>query len=245
MVIENGVSFPPEKTISSIRLGPLAKWCAGNANSPAKIIHRIHAIIRHKAYFGCRAYHDGRILQEGFETISPNIPLYRCPDINDKETVDWIIRFDPDLVFVFGTRLIGEHVFGAINAPFVNMHWGWSPDYRAEGVVSALAKGGTRHLGVTIHLLDSTIDGGDILYRERPQVDELDNFYSIGLKLVKIGTELFVRVFQDLRKTGALWGTKQDLSQGKLYSGGYMRHHPEMYYRAWKNLRKEHKTHEP
>jgi len=195
--------------------------------------------MQHKKFYGRRSYHDERILGNDFGRVDPNLPVFRFADVNSVEAINWMSAQDPDIVFVFGTRLIKQGVLDSVRAPFVNMHWGWSPDYRAEGIVSALAVGGSADLGVTVHLLDAGADSGDILYRERPRIDKEDNFYSIGLKLTKKGTQLFARVFKEFEERKFISGTKQDLSQGRSYSGKYMRQHPELYVKAWRRLKAE------
>ena len=86
-------------------------------------------------------------------------------------------------------------ILSGIQCPFINMHWGWSPDYRGEGIIPALALEGPYALGVTVHLIDLGIDSGEIISRLRPEVDERDNFYSLGLKLCMLGTDLFKHAF--------------------------------------------------
>lgn len=238
LLIEDGTSMLPERLIDILSLNRLKlfKYIVSN---PSKLIYWIQNIIYHKKYYGYRGYHDKRILDDNFSNINSDLTINRVIDINCDGSVDWINCYHPDLVFVFGTRLVKEYVFEGIEVPFVNMHWGWSPDYRGEGLVSALAIGGSKELGVTVHLIDTGSDSGDILYRERLQIDREDNFYSIGLKLAKIGSELFIRVFQKYQRRRAISGAKQDLSVGKLYSSQYMKQHPELYMMAWKRLRAE------
>jgi methionyl-tRNA formyltransferase len=206
---------------------------------PIVAIRKARNVVFHERFFGDREYHNNRILRHNYKTIDPELAAVSFNDINDEDCVSWIGQYKPDFVFVFGTCLIRRRLLEAFQCPVVNMHWGWSPDYRAEGIVSALATGGSKDLGVTVHLLDISVDGGDILYQERIVIDIHDNFYSIGLKLALRGTELFIRSYQNFEKDGSLAGMKQDTSRGKLYSGEFMRRHPQLYYQAWKNLSAE------
>lgn len=206
---------------------------------PARALRKARNLFMQREYYGNRLLHNRRILQDGYAHFLPSLPVASVRDVNSEQCVEWVREHKPDLVYVFGTRFIKRGLMAAFHCPVVNMHWGWSPSYRGEGIVSALANGGTKDLGVTIHLLNQTVDGGDILYQERPQIDRQDNFYSIGLKLAKIGTELFIRVYDDFVENGRLAGMKQDLSRGRLYSRRVMVNHPELYLRAWKNLKAE------
>lgn len=237
MVIEMGSSVPPENITRRISIKKCTQWIIRFASQPRLAVNRIHNLLNHKRYYGQRTYHDKRILRSDFDELCTNLPRYRFDDINDERAVKWMREYDPPLAFVFGTRLIKQHILDVAESTFVNMHWGWSPDYRGEGIVSALANGGAKELGVTVHLLDRNADAGDILYREKPQIDPEDNFYSIGLKLTVLGTQLFMRVLEDFKKRGNLLGIKQDLSVGRVYSSSYLRDHPEVFHRAWRNLK--------
>lgn len=239
LVFEYGSSIAPERMNKKVSFFNCFKLFSRIASNPLKSIYQVQRVIYHNRFYGCCDYHNKRILEDNFDSINSNLPSIRFNDINRIQSINWIKNHRPDLVFVFGTRLIKQDIIDSIGVPFVNMHWGWSPNYRGEGIVSALARGGSRDLGVTVHLIDSGIDSGSILYRERVLIDKQDNFYSIGVKLAKIGLQLFVRVFEEFQDKGVVSGTKQDLSSGKLYPGKYMKEHPEIYIRAWKRLKKE------
>jgi methionyl-tRNA formyltransferase len=201
-----------------------------------KITENIHLYFNKSKYFGNQKFHNERILKEDYTDFLSEMPIVRIPNINSEEVKIILKELSPELVLVFGTRLINSSIFENCTSSFINMHWGWSPDFRGEGIISALANAGSKALGVTIHSLSSKIDGGDIYFQARPTVDEQDNFYSIGLKLTLLGTELFVECIQFFAK-GELRGSSQDLTNGKLYSSRFFRDNPVIYRRAWKNLK--------
>lgn len=203
---------------------------------PLSLIEYMRLYFSKNKYFGSQEQHDKRLLKYDYKALADGLPSIVVSDINSHQVRDALQNFSPDIVLVFGTRLIKSVLFDSHPAKYVNMHWGWSPDYRGEGIVSALATQGINALGVTVHLISSKIDGGDILYRIRPSIDANDNFYSIGLKLTLLGVELFIKSIDKYRKYGELVGEPQDLKKGRLYDSKYMRHHPELYQKAWKNL---------
>jgi len=204
---------------------------------PLNFLEYVKYYFNRNKYFGSQEQYNMQILKHDYKTLAEKLPSMTVSDINSQQVRDALRRVGPDIVLVFGTRLIKSHLFDSHPAKFVNMHWGWSPDYRGEGIVSALATQGINALGVTVHLISSKIDGGDILYQLRPKVDKNDNFYSIGLKLTLLGIELFVKTIEKYKECGKLVGKPQDLSKGCLYDSKYMRSHPELYQKAWENLK--------
>lgn len=237
VVVEEGMSFVVGDLTLRDQLW-VARWALRRLHHPLVAFNRLRRMRLHGSFYGRQDYHDQRLLHSDCEPLDPGPAVLEFPSVNDADCADKVAALDPNLVFVFGTGLIRKRLLDALACPVVNMHWGWSPDYRGDGLVSALAAGGVGHLGVTVHLLNPRIDGGEILYRERPRIDREDNFYSIGLKLAKLGTDLFVRAARDLERDGELKGETQDLSKGELYTGKHMDMHPELYLQAWRNLAK-------
>jgi methionyl-tRNA formyltransferase len=206
-------------------------------SNPIQVISYFQFQINRKKYFGNRAFYNEKILRHSYKDFAQDLPVFFVDDINAKVVVDLVKSINPKLIYVFGTRLIKPELLSMQEINFVNLHWGWSPDYRAEGIVSALALEGPCALGVTIHLLNELVDGGDIIYQGRPLVENTDNFYSVGLKLTVLGIELLNRVSDDFDALGSLIGERQDFAKGRVFTSGYMRTHPYLYQIAWKRLK--------
>lgn len=239
-MVEDGISVSGEKVtiedfLSKLRAG-LYHILTNPISGPQRTLLHLRNLLNHHKYYGDWHFHHQRILNN-YLAFEPKLPIIRVNDINGSQAISYMQKANADLVFVHGTRLIRRAMLESVKAPFVNLHWGWSPNYRAEGIVSALALEGPIALGVTVHLIDEGIDSGDILYQARPTIDTLDNFYSIGLKLTVLGTDLFLRVADDYSKHGELIGAKQMKHKSQLFSGQYLRNHPELHPLAWKNLR--------
>lgn len=234
VLFEEGSSFvsPLRKTLKN----KLIKSAKGILR-PVLLVRKIANTIKSGSYYGNKEFHDRRILGSDFKSWSGGLRVWKTDDINSEDSLENIKKIKPDFVFVFGTRMIKKHIINCISAPIINMHWGWSPDYRCEGIITALAYGGAKDLGVTVHHMDLTSDGGDIIFRERPLIDKMDNFYSIGLKLTRLGTELFEKTYKEYRVSGKLSGVKQDLLKGGLYTSKFMAEHPELLQLAWSNLK--------
>lgn len=206
-------------------------------NRPLSLIDYLRYYTNRNKYYGSQELHNKRLLNIDYKALADGLPSIVVSDINADEVKKALQDSAPDLVLVFGTRLVKSQLFDSHPAKFINMHWGWSPDFRGEGIVSALASQGVNALGVTVHLISSKIDGGNILYRARPIVDKDDNFYSIGLKLALLGCALFVKVIEKYSECGELLGEPQDLKKGRLFDSKYMKSHPELYQSAWENLK--------
>ncbi len=125
---------------------------------------------------------------EVVEVANAREPFYDCPildvkSINDSQVVQLLHTFEPDLVVVLGTSIIGKAVLES--APlFVNLHAGITPLYRgAHGCFWAAFHGDFGNLGVTLHAVDTGIDTGAILKQTRIEFDPArDNFVTLLAK---------------------------------------------------------------
>ncbi|MGD9501510.1 MAG: formyl transferase [Methyloceanibacter sp.] len=115
-------------------------------------------------------------------------------DVNSEACRALLRKERPAVVLVMGTRLIAAATLSAVNAPFVNYHAGITPKYRGvHGAYWACAEGDPANCGVTIHLVDTGIDTGAILYQERIEPGPGDNFSTYPYIQLAAGLPLLAR----------------------------------------------------
>lgn len=245
---EEGTSFEPEG------------WGAFQAlrrHGPGGLLRRVARDLRHfsgnplfvgdyyvtrlatRELMNRRRFHEDRILGPAARVLDPNLPVIRGRSVNDPSCRALIQTEGYRLVFVFGTGLLKEPLLSESRATFVNLHWGWAPRYRGEGIISALTEEGPQGLGVTVHTIDRGIDSGPILYRERLIPEPGDNVYAIGLRLTVLGVQLFLKVYEDFL-SGGLRPIPQRLTEGRLYQSAYLKTHYQLLGRARRILRALH-----
>ena len=153
--------------------------------------------------------------ENGFE-FPENVPVLMSPDPNSEECREWIRKLAPDVLVVFGTRLIGEPVLSIPRFGALNIHTGLSPYYRGgQCTFWCLYEGDLEHVGVTIHHLSPRIDGGDIVYTAQPVIEPGDCVRSLECKLVQLGTEKMIQAIGGLAEGTA--PRIPQLEKGKLF----------------------------
>ena len=144
------------------------------------------------------------------------IPILRSRDPNDEKTISWIQKLSPEVIVVFGTRLLREPVLRLARFGALNLHTGLSPFYRGgQCTFWCLDEGDLDHLGVTVHHLSQKIDGGDIVYTAQPEVEPGDTVRSLECKLVRLGADLMIRAVSEIREGTAPRVTQR--GKGKLF----------------------------
>jgi methionyl-tRNA formyltransferase len=126
------------------------------------------------------------------------VAVTHVASINGPAAIKVLDGFDPGVVAVVGTRLIGAQVLNSIGAPFLNLHAGITPAYRGNDTgYWALATRRPDCFGVTIHLVDRGLDTGPIVYQKRVVPDREDTIATYPCLLVAEGIPLLIRALED------------------------------------------------
>jgi methionyl-tRNA formyltransferase len=143
--------------------------------------------------------------------------LVEVESVNDARVISLLRESHPDVVVVNGTRIIAPKILDAVDAPFLNTHAGITPKYRGvHGGYWALAENDAAHCGVTVHLVDTGIDTGDVLYQETISPTEQDSFNTYPLLQLAAAIPLMKQALRDVAQ-GILHPQKPDLPSGLWY----------------------------
>ena len=198
------------------------------------LFYKIYQILMFDKFYGNKKSLNNKIFGQEKVYLNKGIFLKKTKSINSSEIINFIISKKYKNIIVFGTSILNMKKFKKINANFINLHWGYSPNYRGEGIVSALSKADYQKLGVTIHKISNVIDQGNIIFRKKVKINSKDNFYSIGLKMTKIATKQLLE--KKLYKNLSIIRSKSS-NKGFLYDSKFMKKNYKMFYMAYKNIR--------
>lgn len=103
--------------------------------------------------------------------------VQRVSSVNDAAVPVLLRALAPDAVVINGTRIIASSILAAAAVPVLNGHMGITPRYRGvHGAYWALVNGDPDHCGVTVHLVDSGVDTGAVVFQETIPVEPEDDF---------------------------------------------------------------------
>lgn len=104
----------------------------------------------------------------------------------------------PDVVLVYGTRILKKATLDCVGAPFINYHAGYNPLYRGQhGAYWALVSGDRDHAGLTVHLVDEGVDTGAVLYQSVSQFAPSDNISTYQVRQMADAIPLMIRAAED------------------------------------------------
>ncbi|KTT12534.1 hypothetical protein NS2R_09585 [Pseudomonas oryzihabitans] len=132
--------------------------------------------------------------------------------VNSEECIAWLKQQAPEVVVLNGTRIVSPAVLKCIDAVFLNIHCGITPAYRGvHGGYWAFYCEDLENAGVTIHVVDSGIDTGDVIYQATISRDIDDSFLSYPLKQYQAGIPLLKRAIVNLKSSRLVTFKRIDL----------------------------------
>lgn len=154
----------------------------------------------------------------GLNSDTPqNVPAYRVASANDDTAIELLQRIAPKVVVVNGTRILSARTLRCVDAPFINTHAGITPRYRGvHGAYWALVRGDAANAGVTVHLVDTGVDTGKVLYQNRIQPGRKDCFSTYPTLQLAAGLPLLKRAVHDA-VSGRLRGVDVDPRSEQFY----------------------------
>lgn len=151
-------------------------------------------------------------------TRVPDEKIIKIPSVNDSESVKVLNDIAPDIIVVNGTRIIGKRLLTQVNAPFINIHTGITPQFRGvHGGYWAIATGNVHLFGTTIHQVDTGIDTGQVLSQVSVMPEKTDSFFTYPYLQYAICLPELKRIITDYFNGGNLEFRKPLTDQSRLW----------------------------
>lgn len=127
----------------------------------------------------------------------PAVPIVEVENINDNETLKTLEKFEPDLIIVSGTNLVGKRIIkiSEKGKGIVNLHTGISPYVKGGPNCTnwCLSKNWFHLIGNTVMWLDAGIDTGKIIATEQTPLNGSETLYDLHWKVMEHAHDLYVR----------------------------------------------------
>ena len=128
----------------------------------------------------------------------PAIAVRDIGSVNSDACREALRELRPDVVVVYGTRIIKRDTLASVAAPFINYHAGVNPKYRGQnGAYWARSNADPAHAGVTIHLVDEGVDTGDVLYQAPVAFAPDDNIATYQHRQMAAALPLLICAIED------------------------------------------------
>ena len=143
------------------------------------------------------------------------VPVLYTKDLNAKRDVDFMRKFDPDVIVSMIPQKIGDEVMSLPKIGVINLHPGLLPEYRCFGGYFWPMVHDFGSYGYTIHFINEKIDAGDLILREAFPITKESTAQNLYYYTLKHGAEGLLKVLADF-KAGRVERHPQDAEKFPL-----------------------------
>jgi methionyl-tRNA formyltransferase len=124
--------------------------------------------------------------------------------------IDWLLSAN-------STLIVPAPILAFFERGGLNLHPGVLPEYAGLHAHQWAIRKGEKEFGATIHLMEPGIDTGGIVREGRFPIGPADTGLSVFRRCMKLGSELFCEVIDQIASNVPLSAIPQDLTRRRIY----------------------------
>jgi len=125
--------------------------------------------------------------------------------------VESLKEADLGVVTAFG-RILKKDELDIPKYGFLNIHPSLLPKYRGPSPIQSAILNGDKVSGITIIKMDEEVDHGSIIYQEKLELSDNDNFDTLSKKMFQLAAEVLPKIIEDF-VSGRIITTAQNHDQ--------------------------------
>lgn len=149
---------------------------------------------------------------ENFKTppkIDSSLPVHRINNVNTDKFTEIADYYKPDLAIVFGCGIISSKTLSSFRKDMINIHRGIINRYRGlDSELWAIFHNDFENVGVALHYIDTTLDGGDVIDMRYIHYLPEDRIYTLRYKTTIMATDMVIEAIPAI-KNGTIKPVKQ------------------------------------
>ena len=151
--------------------------------------------------------------------VENKIPVFQWNKMGSEDIITKIRELNPDIItVVFFDQLLKKEIINIPSLGCINLHNALAEEYRGCFATAWTIINGEKFTGVTIHYIDESIDGGDIIAQRKIMIEDTDTGYSLYHKCTNAGIALFKEIFPKFKQGKKLDARPQDKTKGRYYT---------------------------
>ncbi len=143
------------------------------------------------------------------------ISIYQPNKIkNNEEFINKIKSLKPDIICVVAYgKILPKEILEIPKLGCINVHGSLLPKYRGAAPIQWAVLNGDKETGVTTMYMDEGMDTGDIILKEKVEIDENETTGELWARLAIIGGKLLVKTLKQIEE-----GTAPRIKQSENYT---------------------------
>lgn len=144
--------------------------------------------------------------------VDLKIPVLEPKNLKDPAFHQQIEKFDIDLSCVVAFRILPQVLIDIPQMGSINLHSSLLPKYRGAAPIQRAIMAGEKETGATTFFIRRKVDTGNILFRDKLKIGELEDFGSLHDRLAELGAGLLLKTVKAV-ESGSHIEAVQDDSQ--------------------------------
>ena len=134
--------------------------------------------------------------------IEKKLKIYQPEKVkNNIEFIEEIKRLKPDVICVVAYgKILPKEILEIAKFGCINVHGSLLPQYRGAAPIQWAVLNGDKTTGITTMYMDTGMDTGDMILKEKIEIGEDDTTGEIWEKLSKIGANLLVKTLNQIEE---------------------------------------------
>ena len=130
--------------------------------------------------------------------LENNLKIFQPPNLKDEKFISSIKKLNADLFVVVAFRMLPEILINIPPLGCINLHASLLPNYRGAAPINWVIINGEKETGLTTFFINSKIDEGNIIEKERVTIDNGENAGTLHDKLMNKGSKLVLKTVKKI-----------------------------------------------
>ncbi len=127
-----------------------------------------------------------------------NIEVINPTSINEG-LIEKIKKINPDIIFsIYYRKILPNIILKIPKFGCINIHPSLLPKYRGPIPTAWAIEKGEKEFGITIHMMDSGIDTGDILVQKKFSIFDDETGFELYTRAMRLGSKLLINNFKKI-----------------------------------------------
>jgi methionyl-tRNA formyltransferase len=177
-----------------------------------------HSPVSHPLDRGQNHYEEETLLPSCTRSFSELAVTYEWDTVNGDGTLTALLEISPEIILIIGTGKISDAVIRSASLVCLNLHGGNPEEYRGlDTLLWAIYHKDFQNLVTTLHMVDSTLDTGDIVFQARIPVEKTTEISHIRSLNTGVCISMVLLALHSLERSGWI-PSREQVRKGRYYS---------------------------
>lgn len=133
--------------------------------------------------------------------LDNGLNIYQPERVSSEESCEYLKSLGADIIIVcsYG-QLLKDNILKLCPHGAINIHASILPSYRGASPITRCIMNDEQYTGISIMFMDTGLDTGDVMLREKCPITEDDTFSSLSQKLSKMGAECIIKAMDSIKR---------------------------------------------